>query len=129
MQFKEAAYVILKESSEPLHYREIASRALRKNLLETAGRTPEASMGALLYTDTIKPASQGEEKKPDVPTAQPKQEDSSPKNGQDVQKTLTQQQNQRLHKAMNRGKQKHGGTAHKKGHTHKNTRSRKGGRK
>jgi len=57
MQFKEAAYVILKESSEPLHYKEIASRALRKNLLETAGRTPEASMGALLYTDTIKPDS------------------------------------------------------------------------
>jgi restriction system protein len=53
MQFKDAAYVILTESGEPLHYREITTKALEKNLLETAGRTPESTMVALLYTDTL----------------------------------------------------------------------------
>jgi len=45
MQFKDAAYVILTESGEPLHYREITVKALEKNLLETAGRTPEIDHG------------------------------------------------------------------------------------
>jgi uncharacterized protein with von Willebrand factor type A (vWA) domain len=86
-------------------------------------------VGKALDTDTTKPASQGEEKKPETPTAQTQQQVSAPRNGQDVQKTLKQQQNKRLHKAINKGNSKHGGSAHKKGHTHKNTRSRKGGRK
>jgi len=55
MQFKNAAYEILKQAGKPLHYNEIAERALAANLLETAGKTPHASMGALLYTDTLKP--------------------------------------------------------------------------
>jgi len=53
MQFKDAAYVILTESGRPLHYREITTKALEKNLLETAGRTPESTMAALLYMDTL----------------------------------------------------------------------------
>jgi len=54
MQFKDAAYVILTRSGQPLHYREITAKALEENLLETTGRTPESTMGALLYTDTNK---------------------------------------------------------------------------
>lgn len=54
MQFKDAAYEILKQVGKPLHYNEITERALTANLLETAGQTPHATMGALLYTDTLK---------------------------------------------------------------------------
>lgn len=54
MQFKDAAYEILKLAGEPLHYNEITERALAKSLLTTMGQTPHASMGALLYTDTLK---------------------------------------------------------------------------
>ena len=57
MQFKDAAYEILKEAGQPLHYKEIATRAMEAGLLETLGRTPEATMGSLLYTDTINPDS------------------------------------------------------------------------
>jgi len=57
MQFKDAAYEILKKSSQLLHYKEIAFRAMEAGLLETLGRTPEATMGSLLYTDTINPDS------------------------------------------------------------------------
>jgi restriction system protein len=54
MQFKDAAYEILKEAGKPLHYNEITDIALKKGILETAGQTPHATMGALLYTDTLK---------------------------------------------------------------------------
>jgi restriction system protein len=54
MQFKDAAYEILKEAGKPLHYNEITDLALQKGILETAGQTPHATMGALLYTDTLK---------------------------------------------------------------------------
>ena len=57
MQFKDAAYKILKEAGQPLHYRDIAERALIAGLLETSGQTPEATMGAMLYTDTLNPDS------------------------------------------------------------------------
>ncbi|MEA4909171.1 MAG: restriction endonuclease [Anaerolineaceae bacterium] len=57
MQFKDAAYEVLKKAGQPLHYREIAARAMEAGLLETLGRTPEATMGAMLYTDTINPDS------------------------------------------------------------------------
>lgn len=57
MQFKDAAYEVLKKAGQPLHYKEIAARAMEAGLLETLGRTPEATMGSLLYTDTINPDS------------------------------------------------------------------------
>ncbi len=57
MQFKDAAYEILKKAEIPLHYKEIASRAQTEGLLETTGQTPEATMGAQLYTDTLNPDS------------------------------------------------------------------------
>lgn len=40
MQFKDAAFEILKESGKPLHYNEITNIALNKGILETAGQTP-----------------------------------------------------------------------------------------
>lgn len=54
MQFKDAAYEILKEAGKPLHYNEITDIALQKGLLETAGQTPHATMGARLYTESLK---------------------------------------------------------------------------
>jgi len=54
MQFKDAAYEILKEAGKPLHYNEITNLAQQKGILNTAGLTPHATMGALLYTDTLK---------------------------------------------------------------------------
>jgi restriction system protein len=53
MQFKDAAYEILKEAGKPLHYTEITDLALQKGILDTSGITPHATMGALLYTDTL----------------------------------------------------------------------------
>lgn len=54
MQFKDAAYEILKSGGESLHYNEITDRAIEAEILSTSGQTPHASMGALLYTDTLK---------------------------------------------------------------------------
>ena len=54
MKFKEAAFEILKEVGVPLHYSEITEKALHQGLIETSGQTPSSSMGALLYTDTLK---------------------------------------------------------------------------
>jgi virulence-associated protein VapD len=53
MQFKDAAYKILKITGMPLHYNEITDHAIQAGLLETSGETPHATMGALLYTDTL----------------------------------------------------------------------------
>ena len=52
--FKEAAIRILKEAEEPLSAREITKIALDKEMIETSGATPEATMAAQLYTDTGK---------------------------------------------------------------------------
>jgi restriction system protein len=57
MRFKDAAYQILQQNDQPLHYNEITDRALAAGLLDTTGKTPHASMGALLYTDTLNPDS------------------------------------------------------------------------
>mgnify|MGYP001175553003 CR=1 FL=1 len=48
--FKSIAYQILKEASKPLHSKEITKRALRRGLV-TDGKTPEATMNALLVVD------------------------------------------------------------------------------
>jgi hypothetical protein len=52
--FKEAALKVLEEAGEPLHVREITRRALDGGLLQTAGKTPIATMGARLQTDVNK---------------------------------------------------------------------------
>jgi len=52
--FKEVAAQVLKDSSKPLSAREITELALENNLLETEGKTPEATMAAHLYTDINK---------------------------------------------------------------------------
>ena len=65
MQFKDAAYEILKREGKPLHYTHITDLAISAGILDTSGQTPHASMGALLYTDTLKPDSRfrrGDEK-------------------------------------------------------------------
>ncbi|MEA3272946.1 MAG: HTH domain-containing protein [Patescibacteria group bacterium] len=48
--FKDLAYKILKESGKPLHSKEITKRALEHGLV-TDGKTPEATMNALLVVD------------------------------------------------------------------------------
>lgn len=53
MQFKDAAYEILKSANKPMHYNAITDQAIKAGLLETTGQTPHATMGALLYTDTL----------------------------------------------------------------------------
>lgn len=49
--YKNAAYKVLSESAEPLHYREITEKALDMGILETVGATPEASLNAQLSVD------------------------------------------------------------------------------
>src|SRR4030042_6982616 len=49
--FKDVAFQILKENGKPLHSREITKIALRKGLLKTRGKTPWATMNAVLVTD------------------------------------------------------------------------------
>ncbi len=51
VSFKLAAIKILKDAKEPLHYEEITKRALKKNLIETTGSTPEATMNAQISVD------------------------------------------------------------------------------
>ncbi|MEJ2352968.1 MAG: winged helix-turn-helix domain-containing protein [Anaerolineales bacterium] len=41
MQLKDAAYEILKQAGEPLHYNEITDRALDAGILSTSGQTIE----------------------------------------------------------------------------------------
>lgn len=57
MNFLDAAYKILNQAKEPLHYTEITARALKANILDTKGQTPDASMGSRLYVDTKRPNS------------------------------------------------------------------------
>jgi HJR/Mrr/RecB family endonuclease len=54
VSFKDAAISILKKSNEPLTAKEITDIALADSLIETEGKTPEATMGAQLYVDINK---------------------------------------------------------------------------
>jgi len=51
MTFADAAYQLLEESSEPRHYRWLTEEARRRGWITTAGRTPEATMYAVLYAE------------------------------------------------------------------------------
>ena len=55
MTFLEAAEAVLRAAKRPLTTHEITDIALRRGLLRTSGKTPEATMSAALYgapTDT-----------------------------------------------------------------------------
>ncbi len=54
MTFLEAAIEILRSESEPLHYAEIARRAVERKLLSHVGRDPETAMKTCL-TSAVKP--------------------------------------------------------------------------
>jgi restriction system protein len=51
LSYKDAARRVLTETGRPLHYKEITRRAVDAELLNPQGLTPEATMGAQLYTD------------------------------------------------------------------------------
>jgi len=51
LSFKKAAKKILSETDEPLSAKELTEIALEKDLIETEGLTPEATMAAIIYTD------------------------------------------------------------------------------
>ncbi len=54
VSFKDAAIKILKEADEPLTAKKIVEIALERDMIETSGATPDATMAAQLYTDTGK---------------------------------------------------------------------------
>ena len=51
MTFLEAAYEVLRQTGEPLHFRVITQRALARGLVETGGKTPAASLNAVITLD------------------------------------------------------------------------------
>jgi restriction system protein len=58
MNFLDAAYHVLQNAGEPLHYREITRRALSQGLIQSKGKTPEATMRAQLGS-SVKQAAEG----------------------------------------------------------------------
>jgi restriction system protein len=51
MSFAEATLTILQKVGKPLHYREITQRAMGRGLIQTDGKTPEATLNAILAVD------------------------------------------------------------------------------
>ena len=51
MGFTEAAYKVLKEKGKPLTAVEITKIAKERGLIETRGKTPDASLGAGIYME------------------------------------------------------------------------------
>ncbi len=49
--FKQIAKIILQENNQAMHSKEITQLAITKNLLQTYGKTPAATMNAQLITD------------------------------------------------------------------------------
>lgn len=49
--FKDIAYEILRETKKPLHSKELTDIALKRGWLKTAGKTPEATMNAVILVD------------------------------------------------------------------------------
>ena len=52
--FVNVAYKVLKEKRSPLTAKEITEIGLGKGLIETKGKTPEATLGARIYVDIKK---------------------------------------------------------------------------
>jgi hypothetical protein len=51
MDFKEAAYNVLKKEKRLLSIKEITQSVLKSGLIKSTGKTPIATMGAMIYTD------------------------------------------------------------------------------
>ena len=51
MTFADAAYRLLIESGEPRHYRWLAEEAIRQSWIATAGKTPAATVSAVLHME------------------------------------------------------------------------------
>lgn len=54
MTFADAAYRLLGESGEPRHYRWLTEEALSRGWIKTSGKTPEATMYAVIHTEIQK---------------------------------------------------------------------------
>ena len=50
MDYLNAALTVLREAGRPMTDREITDEALRRGLIEPAGKTPRATLSARLYT-------------------------------------------------------------------------------
>jgi len=50
MTFFDATLAVLEANGRPMTAREIVSQAMQRGLLTSAGKTPEATLTALLYT-------------------------------------------------------------------------------
>jgi hypothetical protein len=62
MTYFEAALKVLADANGgPLHYREITQQAVERGYIQPAGRTPEATVGALLYTHIKKAEAAGQD--------------------------------------------------------------------
>jgi restriction system protein len=57
LSFADAAAMILTEAGAPLHVAEITARALKSKLVQTAGKTPAATMEAILAVKAKEPGS------------------------------------------------------------------------
>lgn len=51
LSFADATVAVLTAEGKPLHYREITQRALTQGLIQTDGKTPEATLNAILAVD------------------------------------------------------------------------------
>ncbi|CAG0972057.1 hypothetical protein PHYC_01303 [Phycisphaerales bacterium] len=60
MSFTEAAEFVLKKHGKPMHYSAITDEALKLKLIQTAGRTPEATMYAQIIQETQRREKRGE---------------------------------------------------------------------
>ena len=49
----DAAFQVLRESGKPLHYRDIAIRALHRKLWSTSGKTPEQTINSYINKEII----------------------------------------------------------------------------
>ncbi len=59
MSFAEAAVTVLEAAGTPLHYKDITQRALCEGLIQTEGKTPDATLNAILAVDIKKKGSNG----------------------------------------------------------------------
>jgi len=60
MSKTEAAYMILKEAKKPLHIKEIIRIALKRNLIKTKGKTPDATLRTDMYLENRRKKTRGE---------------------------------------------------------------------